>query len=219
MSSNGSEEVASSENEEQEIESFIASENEDREDKEEKENEVNDRIGQLTKEVRPHETTAQKILGAHISVLVSALGGPDHTSDTFPPPYHLGQDALACLKDIKRWIKSVDERNKSYDVALACSQCSLVTNDLTVILCQWENDLKSKTTTIKAKSQERISLACLELLVLLTWPIESSSEQTESQKIKFNSIRKIQVGYKKHILSYRKGQTLRAVIRLSLIHI
>ena len=216
MSSNESGEVTSSDNEEQELESFIVSEKEDTNGEDQKEDEVNDRIGQLTKEVGPHETTTQKILGAHISVLVSALGGPDHTSSTFPPPYHLGQDALACLKDIKRWIKSVDERNKSYDVALACSQCSLLTNDLTVILCQWENDLKSKTSAIKAKSQGKIALACLELLVLLTWPIDSSMEQTESQKIKSNSIRKIHVGYKKHILSYKKGQTLRAVIRLAL---
>ena len=69
-----------------------------------------DRIRTLTTTLKPNETQAQKLLKAHISVLVSALGGPDHTSDIQPPPYKLGHDALACLKDIKRWIRAVDEK-------------------------------------------------------------------------------------------------------------
>lgn len=70
----------------------------------------NDRLLQMTSTLKPNESQTQKLLRAHISVLVSALGGPDHTSPISPPPYKLGQDALACLKDIKRWIKSVDEK-------------------------------------------------------------------------------------------------------------
>lgn len=170
-----------------------------------------DRMGNLTSTLRVNETFTSKVLRAHISVLVSALGGPDHTSaDGF---YKLGHDALACLKDLKRWIRSVDDRNGLADVALACAECGLVTNDLTVILCQWDKPPKGFK---KTKTTEKIMLACLELLVLLTWPVDVNRKTLFKDYTAKTNARRAQLTYKHHILSYRGGRTLKAVIRLGL---
>ncbi|EGV63474.1 timeless-domain-containing protein [Yamadazyma tenuis ATCC 10573] len=166
--------------------------------------------------LKPNENHTQKILKAHVSVLVSALGGPDYTSSNVPQPYKLGHDALACLKDIKRWIKSVDERGQSYDVALACADSGLLVNDLTVMLCQWDSQASKGEPIKNARTMEKIMLANLELLVLLTWPTELTPESSESQRLSFSNLRKTQLVYKRHILHYNKGQTLKAVIRLVL---
>lgn len=219
MSRSGSEEeMLSSDEGVGELGDFIVSDEEQsHEAPQDKDAEVqNDRLLQMTSTLKPNESQTQKLLRAHISVLVSALGGPDHTSPISPPPYKLGQDALACLKDIKRWIKSVDEKKNNFDVALACADSGLVVNDLLVILCQWDSQLNSKKPMKNARTMEKIMLSCLELLVLLTWPTYLISELSENQKLNFASVRKSQIVYKKHILAYNKGQTLKAVIRLVL---
>ncbi|KAK6462620.1 topoisomerase 1-associated factor 1 [Scheffersomyces coipomensis] len=175
-----------------------------------------DRITQMTAQLKPNETQSQKLLKAHIAVLVSALGGIDHTSSIKPAPYKLGHDALACLKDLRRWIKSIDETNNSYDVALACAESGLVINDLIVILCQWERQNQSKEPIKNARTTERIMLSCLELLVLLTWPVELNEESSLNQKLLYSNIKKYQILYKKSILSYNNGQTLKSILRLAL---
>lgn len=217
--SGSEEEYASSDEELGDLGNFIVSDEEQQANDDgagQEAEEQNDRILQMTKALKPNETQAQKLLKAHISVLVSALGGPDHTSPLTPPPYKLGHDALACLKDIKRWIKSVDERNSKFDVALACAESGLVVNELIVILCQWDNQQNTKKPAKNARTMEKIMLSCLELLVLLTWPIELTPELSENQKLNFANVRKSQIVYKKHILAHNQGQTLKAVIRLVL---
>lgn len=185
--------------------------------------EARDRIRDLSTQLQPNETPTKKLLRAHISVLVTAVGGPDHAG-AFPaassknsggdPGYKLGHDALACLKDIKRWIKTVDEIGRKYDVALACAECGLVENDLVVMLCQWDSALKSQQPP--RKTMEKTMLAALEILVLLTWPVEWSLDMSESQKLDFVAVRKSQLVYKKRILAYNNGQTFKAVLRLAL---
>lgn len=196
----------------EDLDDFIVS------DEEEQQEEVNalddepvlDRIGNLTSQLRINESYTSKVLRAHVSVLVSALGGPDHTSSS--GLYKLGHDALACLKDLKRWIRSVDERNGTYDVALACSDVGLVKNDLTVILCQWDKPADGKRT----KTTDKIMLACLELLVLLTWPIDVNRKTLMKDYTARTNARRAQLAYKQHILAYKGGLTLKAVIRLGL---
>ncbi|KAK6456869.1 topoisomerase I interacting factor [Scheffersomyces xylosifermentans] len=180
------------------------------------EEEQEDRIATMTATLRPNETQTSKLLRAHISVLVSALGGPDHTSNLTPPPYKLGHDALACLKDLKRWIKSVDDKNHSYEVALACADSGLLINDLIVILCQWESQNKKKQDIRNKRITEKIMLASLELLVLLTWSVDLIADSSNNQKLLYYDVKKAQLKYKKAILTYNKGQTLKAVIRLVL---
>lgn len=174
----------------------------------------NDRLRDLNMALRGNESYTQKVLKAHILVLVSALGGPDHGAGVSPPPYKLGHDALACLKDLKKWIKSVDERNRGHDVALACFESGLVVNDLLVILCQWDTDCKK--TKKATRVLEKVVLACLELLVLLTWPADPLALLLERQKLGFAAVNRAHVTYKKHILGYNGGQALKAVLRLAL---
>lgn len=198
----------------EELDEFIVSDEEPQqpiEDEKEEEEPQVDRIADLTSILRVNETYTSKILRAHISVLVSALGGPDHS---LPENlYKLGHDALACLKDLKRWIRSVDDRNGLADVALACAECGLVNNDLTVILCQWDKPPKGVK---KTKTTEKIMLACLELLVLLTWPVEVNRKTLMKDYTARTNARRAQLSYKQHILSYKGGRTLKAVIRLGL---
>lgn len=152
-----------------------------------------------------------RLLRAHISILVSALGGPDHSAGN--NEYKLGHDALACLKDLKRWLRAVDEKNGTYDVALACADCDLVKNDLTVILCQWDRPAKD---TPRSRTLDKVMLACLELLVLLTWPTDVNKNTLLKDYTAKTSVRRAQLIYKHHILSYRQGKTLKAVLRLGL---
>ncbi|RKP31210.1 timeless-domain-containing protein [Metschnikowia bicuspidata] len=170
----------------------------------------NDRLADLAGPPRAVDP-ANKILGAHIAVLVSALGGPDHASDT--GLYKLGVDALACLRDLKRWIRAVDERSLSWEVSLACAECGLVQNDLTVILCQWD---KPRSGVMRTRTTDKIMVACLELLVLLTWPTDVNSKTTADDYSARAKMRIAQLRYKHHILTYRGGRTLKAALRLGL---
>ncbi|KAG7192858.1 Topoisomerase 1-associated factor 1 [Scheffersomyces spartinae] len=166
---------------------------------------------------RPNPITVspeQQLIKAHISVLVTALGGPDHTSTETPPPYKLGLDALACLKDIKRWIRAVDEAKHAYDVALACHESKLMV-DLVSITSQWERQAATKTVR-SPKQMERIIIACLELMVLLTWPLVYDNDLSPLQKLQFSAMKKAQLADKKLILQYGMGLTLKAMIRLVL---
>lgn len=215
------------------LDDFIASSEDERPQPEPRNNEQDDvsesedeekkdRVGDILKTLKPNEDYALKVLRAHISVLVSTLGGPDHTSPVVPPPYNLGPDALPCLKDLKRWIQTVDQKNGTFKVALAIADSGLVVNDLIVILCDWDRkQSQAKKSSVEYSSIgntlfDKIALTCLELLVLLTWPFEITQNSTISQKEHFSDLRKAQLTYKKHILAYNRGQTFKAVLRLAL---
>ena len=68
--------------------------------------------------------------------------------------YILGDDALACLKDIKRWLKLHDEKLHRLDVARCLAEANLVKGDLLEILGSWPED--EGEDIIRAK----IALAC-----------------------------------------------------------
>ncbi|KAI9888901.1 MAG: Topoisomerase 1-associated factor 1 [Vezdaea aestivalis] len=145
---------------------------------------------------------------AHVYSLVSALGG---TGADEAGRYELGDDALACLKDLKRWLKLYDEKTDRLDVARCLAEANVVSGDLLEILAAWPED--ATDDRVKAK----VALACLELLVPLTWPIE----KTELQK-KVNHHRHMpylqlaQVRYKQAILDHDTTQLLRTTVRIAL---
>lgn len=68
--------------------------------------------------------------------------------------YALGDDALACLRDIKRWLKLYDEKNNRMDVARCLGESNLVNGDLIPILTLWWNMGQN------SKYMSRIALAC-----------------------------------------------------------
>ncbi|ODQ80235.1 hypothetical protein BABINDRAFT_175653 [Babjeviella inositovora NRRL Y-12698] len=188
-----------------------------------------DRISLLTEQMATQTNGSRvsmrtaTILKAHISVLTSALGGPDHTSPLHPPPYKLGDDAWACLKDLKRWLITVDQDKKKYDVANACAETGLVLNDLCTILATWELESDAARGAPRMimnrppSLMNKIALLCLELFVQLTWPVDIIKGESSRNQAKHSvNIQKHQLLYKQKALHYAGGKVLRAAIRLAI---
>ena len=61
----------------------------------------------------------------------------------------LGDDALAVLKDIRKWLRLYDQKLNRHDVARCLAEANIVKGDLLEILALWTEDqtkdrLKSK---------------------------------------------------------------------------
>ncbi|KAG7882116.1 hypothetical protein KL937_000687 [Ogataea polymorpha] len=154
------------------------------------------------------EHEAQQALKSQILILCSALGGADDTGK-----YVLGADALACLKDIKRWIKVVDDASDSWNVASACDDNGLVVNDLVPILVQ----LPARAVDANRAFYHNILLAALELLVALTRPLVLDTERASAAKIDlYIKLKKSHVRYKDRILNYEAGRCLKSVVGLTI---
>lgn len=72
----------------------------------------------------------------------------------------LGDDALAVLKDIKRWLKLWDEKTGRLDVARTLAESNLVRGDLLEILAQWPE------TASESAFMSKIALLCGMLALL-----------------------------------------------------
>ncbi|SCU96685.1 LADA_0H02212g1_1 [Lachancea dasiensis] len=178
-----------------------------------------------------HDTQAldhsSKILRARIALLSTAIGGPDHSSNLDPPPYQIGDDCLACLKDLKRWFKLVDERQSRWDVAVAAAQYNIFTDDLVPIMLNWENryaQAAKSARKVGGKVEEhlsakvyhdKIALNALQLMVLMTWPLILTDQSTQNQVECYSQLKKSQVIYKKSVLSSHNGKVLKAAVRLA----
>ncbi|CAI4049635.1 hypothetical protein N7582_004715 [Saccharomyces uvarum] len=166
------------------------------------------------------------VLKARIALLATAIGGPDYTSEIEPPPYKLGDDCLACLKDLKRWFKLVDDQQKRWDVAMAVAEYRILTDDLLPILIDWENRCSLAAKLAKNNPEQgefrnkayydKIAMNCLQLLVLMTWPLIITEQSSSNQITLYSELKKHQLIYKKAILSMENGKVLRAAIRLAL---
>ncbi|KAL4746236.1 topoisomerase 1-associated factor 1 [Aspergillus terricola var. indicus] len=141
---------------------------------------------------------------AHVYSLLGGFNGE------FADKYVLGDDALSCLRDIKRWLKLYDEKFNRMDVARCLGEANLVNGDLIQILSLWWRDGQ------QSKYMTRIALACVELLVPLTWPLEIHGEMTVNHHRHIPYLQQAQVGYKRGILNMASCGILRAVIRIGL---
>ncbi|RAK98003.1 putative DNA repair protein (Tof1) [Aspergillus ibericus CBS 121593] len=144
---------------------------------------------------------------AHVYSLVTALGGFNGED---ADQYVLGDDALACLRDIKRWLKLYDEKHNRMDVARCLGEANLVNGDLLPILSVWANSKK------QTKYMSRIALACLELLVPLTWPVELHGEMTVNHHRHIPYIQHVHVAYKRGLLSHASTSYLRTIISVGI---
>ena len=122
----------------------------------------------------------------------------------------LGDDALACLRDLKRWLKLYDEKTNRLDVARCLAEAKLVNGDLLPILASWPEEATGD------KLKARVALACLELLVPLTWPLESGGEMTVNHHRHTPYIQQAQVLYKAGILGHDTTNILRTIVRIGL---
>ncbi|KAK0100963.1 Topoisomerase 1-associated factor 1 [Cadophora gregata f. sp. sojae] len=145
---------------------------------------------------------------AYVSSLVTALGGSGADEDG---RYVLGDDALACLRDLKKWLKLYDEKANRLDVARCLAESNLVGGDLLQILAAWQEN----ATEDRLKS--KIALACLELLVPLTWPLErSTQEMTVNHHRHIPYLQIAQLGYKRSIINFDGARILHTAVRSAL---
>ncbi|MCJ1401484.1 Topoisomerase 1-associated factor 1 [Xylographa trunciseda] len=145
---------------------------------------------------------------AYVYSLVSALGG---TGADEEGRYVLGDDALACLKDLNRWLKLYDEKANRLDVARCLAEANVVKGDLLEILAAWPED------ATEDRIQSKIALACLELLVPLTWPIEKNELQTTVNHHRhIPYLQLAQISYKREILEHASSSILRTAVRIGL---
>lgn len=82
--------------------------------------------------------------------------------------------------------------------------------DLVPILASWPED--GKENRVKA----RVALACLELLVPLTWPLETGGEMTRNHHRHTPYLQQSQVIYKAAVLGCDTSSILRQVVRIGL---
>ncbi len=66
----------------------------------------------------------------------------------------LGDDALAVLKDIKRWLRLYDDKTNRLDVARLLAEANLVKGDLLEILAGWPDD------STESSFRSKVSLLC-----------------------------------------------------------
>ncbi|KAG5360547.1 Topoisomerase 1-associated factor 1 [Yarrowia sp. B02] len=152
-----------------------------------------------------------RLVTASITSLVSALGGSDLAADD--GQYVLGEEALACLKDIKQWLRAFDEKLGRSDVAKCIANTTLVVDDIPAILETWNTESEAGQAS---KKMDRVALACLEILVPLLWPIEITEETPDEVVASADLLRHAQIRYKRALLGHPSKSILKAVVRLSI---
>ncbi|VEU23663.1 DEKNAAC105010 [Brettanomyces naardenensis] len=157
-------------------------------------------------------TAAEQTLQSQILLLCSALGGADPSSEN-KRDYVLGVDALACLKDLKRWLKTVDDATNTWHVAAACHENALVESDLIPIVIQ----TPSRINDANKSYLQNVMLSTLELLVALTRPLVLDVEAVSQTRIDlYIRLKKAHVSCKERILNYEHGRCLKAVVGIAL---
>ncbi|KAI0122816.1 topoisomerase 1-associated factor 1 [Xylariales sp. AK1849] len=145
---------------------------------------------------------------AHINSLVSALGGFSAEDDG---RYVLGDSALEVLRDIKKWIRFYDEKTNRMDVARCLSEANVLDGDLLHILAGWPE------AATENKFKARSALACFEIMVPLTWPLDRNVEEmTVNHHRHMPVLQLAQVGYKRSIINFDAAQILHTAVRVAL---
>lgn len=158
-------------------------------------------------EVFEKSQTVDPEVRAYVYSLVNAVGGSSTLDDT----YQVGDDALAALNDLQRWLRLYDEKLDRYDVKRCLAEANLVKGDLLEILADWPEE--QTENRVKAK----LALACLQLLVPLTWPLEFKEDRTTKNHVRHAPYLQLaQVGYKRAVLGYELAGILRTVVRTGL---
>ncbi|KXT05119.1 hypothetical protein AC578_7586 [Pseudocercospora eumusae] len=144
---------------------------------------------------------------AYVSSLVNAVGG----RSTYDETYAVGDDAVAVLKDLQRWLRLYDEKTNRLDVKRVLAEANLVKGDLLEILALWPEDAQDN------KHKAKLALACLELLVPLTWPLALESETaTVNHHRHVPYLQLAQVAYKRAVLHFEYAKILRTAVRVAL---
>lgn len=141
-------------------------------------------------------------------ILFIQLGGAGADDDG---QYQLGDDALEVLRDIKRWIRFYDEKTNRMDVARCLHESNLIEGDLLPILATWPEN------AVDFKYKARIALACIEIIVPLTWPMERDKERMTVNHHRHMPVLELaQVQYKRNIINFDSARILHTAVRTAL---
>ena len=103
-----------------------------------------------------------------VTGLVSALGGIDR-ADPAAPNYVLGDDALGCLRDLKKWIKFYAAAGK-LDALRCIADTNLVALDLCSILASFreghEADSAQARLALNCRNSPAVTVYILKVLTL-----------------------------------------------------
>lgn len=117
---------------------------------------------------------------------------------------------MACLRDLKRWLKLYDEKANRLDVARCLAESNLVEGDLLQILASWPEN--APEDRMKAKT----ALSCLELLVPLTWPLDKTREMTVNHHRHMPYLEMAQLGYKRSLINFDGARIMHTAIRCAI---
>jgi replication fork protection complex subunit Tof1/Swi1 len=123
----------------------------------------------------------------------------------------MGDSALEVLRDIKKWIRFYDEKTNRMDVARCLAEANLIDGDLLHILASWPE------AATENKFKARAALACFEILVPLTWPLDRNmDEMTVNHHRHMPVLQLAQVNYKRSIINFDAAQILHSAVRVAL---
>ncbi|KAI8970854.1 timeless protein-domain-containing protein [Pilobolus umbonatus] len=106
--------------------------------------------------------------------LCSAIGGYEDVKQedgTLKRCYSVGDEALGCLKDLKRAIR-IDSQSNEKVVLNTLTEFNLIEHDIVPLILSFRNHPDTEVAN-------RFILACTELLVPMTWPIEQSLDDEQ----------------------------------------
>lgn len=123
----------------------------------------------------------------------------------------MGDSALEVLRDLKKWIRFYDEKTNRMDVARCLHDANVLEGDLLNILASWPES----ATDNKFKS--RAALACIEMLVPMTWPLDRDAEtMTVNHHRHMPVLQLAQIQYKRAIINFDAAQILHTAVRIAL---
>lgn len=115
------------------------------------------------------------------------------------------------LRDLKRWIRFYDEKTNRMDVARCIHEANLIEGDLLPILATWPENAND------SKFKSRIALACFEVMVPLTWPMERDKERMTVNHHRHMPVLELaQVAYKRAIINFDGARILHTAVRAAL---
>ncbi|EEB07627.1 replication fork protection complex subunit Swi1 [Schizosaccharomyces japonicus yFS275] len=138
---------------------------------------------------------------------VAAIGSIDYSQKD--EPYVLSEDALTCLKDIKRWLRLIDEKYDTFEVRYVLAKLCLVKKDLFSILSSWDGNFRNPKSW-------RIALGCLEILVPLTWPLETDENTSRENWEMLPNLKQAQEDYKTLIIDHPKNRVIKSILAVLL---
>ncbi|KAH9276827.1 hypothetical protein BASA83_000338 [Batrachochytrium salamandrivorans] len=108
----------------------------------------------------------------HVLSVCAALGGYESSDKSAEPTYIPGDESIACLRDLKRFLRTAEQTDDRHVHSL---------------LCKWQvlqNDLIPLLITSVQTNDLKMAVTVCELLVPLTWPYNKEGQLKYQDEIK-----------------------------------